>query len=134
MKMNRWKEIHIFKNENEVKRLYRSLAIYNKNAYYQLVIPERFRELKWEQQESGKYIANLYTDILFEKVYGKCYVVAEIRDNNYKIIDIHPKGLLLDGYRRLLKTYRGIPYRNKQDLDKLKIAERILYGETKRED
>ena len=134
MKMNRWKEIHIFKNENEVKRLYRSLAIYNKNAYYQLVIPERFRELKWEQQESGKYIANLYTDILFEKVYGKCYVVAEIRDNNYKIIDIHPKGLLLDGYRRLLKTYRGIPYRDKQDLDKLKIAERIVYGETERKD
>lgn len=134
MKQNRWKEIHIFKNENEMKKLYRSLAIYNKNAYYQLVIPERFRELEWELVEDNKHKAYLYTDKLFERVYGKCYVIAEIRDNNYRIIDIQPKGLLIDGYRRILRTYRGIPYRDKQDLDKLKIAERMLYGKTKGQD
>ena len=132
MKMNRWKDIHIFKNENEMRKLYRSLAIYNKNAYYQLVVPERFRELEWELIEDNKHKAYLQTDILFEKVYGKCYVVAEIRDNNYRIIDIQPKGLLLDGYRRILQTYRGIPYRDKEDLDKLKVMEKLIYGETKR--
>jgi len=128
MKLNRWKDIHIFKNENEMRKLYRSLAIYNKHGYYQLVIPERFRELTWEHLEDNKYKSYLNTDLLFEKVYGKCYVVAEIRENNYRIIDIQPKGLLLDGYRRLLKTYRGIPYRDKQDLDKIKIMEKLING------
>ena len=132
MKKNRWRELHIFRNETNVNKLFKSLDNYNKNAYYQLCIPERFRELVWKEQEDGTYRANLHTDKLFEKVYGKCYVVAQIRQNNYNIINIEPRQLFLDGYRRLLKTYRGIPYRNKQDLDKLKIAERIIYGETER--
>jgi hypothetical protein len=31
----------------------------------------------------------------------------------------------MDGYKKMLETYKGIPYRNKQDLFKIKLAERI---------
>ena len=53
----------------------------------------------------------------------------------YRVITVEPKELLLAGYKRILDTYRGIPYRDKKDLEKIKIAERIIYGnkkETKR--
>lgn len=131
--MKKFKDIYIFRNESELKKLYRSMAIYNKRAYKQLIFNDSFRDLNWVLVENDIYRAYLFTDKLFEKVYGKCYVEAEIRNGIYRVTTLEPKELLLAGHRRILSTYRGIPYRDEKDLMKIKIAERILYGNKKKD-
>ena len=126
--MKSYKEEHIFKTEKEIKQLLRSLAIYNRRAYKQIIFIDNFRELNWKLVDGITYKAELYTDRLFEKVYGKCYVVADIKDHNYMIKEIQPKEILLAGYRKILNTYKGIPYRDNKDLIKIKMAEGIIYG------
>lgn len=129
--MKEFKDILIFKNETDLKRLYRSMAVYNKRAYKQLIFNDTFRDLDWVLVEGNTYRADLYTDKLFEKVYGKCYVVAEIKNDIYRVVTVEPKDLLMAGYKRILDTYRGIPYRDKKDLMKIKIMEKMLYGNKK---
>lgn len=129
--MRKYKDIYIFRNENDLRKLYRSMAVYNKRAYKQLIFNDTFRDLDWVLVDKEIYRAYLFTDKLFEKVYGKCYVEAEIRNNMYRVITVEPRELLIAGYKRILDTYRGIPYRDKKDLEKIKIAERIIYGDKK---
>jgi hypothetical protein len=113
-----------YEDSKKLKYLIRSLRKYNTIAYKQVTFKENFEELEFKKV--GKvYKADLITDKLFERVYGKCKVVAEIRDKQIKVISIEPEELLLDGYMKYLETYKGIPYRNKQDLFKIKLAERI---------
>ena len=114
-----------YDDTKKLKYLIRSLRKYNTRAYKQVVLKEYFEELEFEKSKDGFYRANLITDKLFERVYGKCKVVAEIRDKQIKVLSIEPENLLLDGYTKYLETYKGIPYRNKQDLFKIKIAERM---------
>ena len=68
------------------------------------------------------------TDELFEKVYGKCKVIAEIRNEQAKVLWIEPQDLLLAGFSRILETYKGVPYRNEQDLFKIKVVGGIKNG------
>ena len=113
-----------YEDSKKLKYLIRSLRKYNTIAYKQVTFKENFEELEFKKV--GKvYKADLITDKLFERVYGKCKVVAEIRDKQIKVISIEPEELLLDGYMKYLETYKRIPYRNKQDLFKIKLAERI---------
>lgn len=130
--MKEFKDILIFKNETDLKRLYRSMAVYNKRAYKQLIFNETFRDLDWVLVEGNTYRADLYTDKLFEKVYGKCYVVAEIKNDIYRVVTVEPKDLLLAGFKRILETYKGCPYRNEQDLSKIKLIGGIKNGNKKK--
>ena len=120
-----------YDDTKKLKYLIRSLRKYNTRAYKQVVLKEYFEELEFEKSKDGFYRANLITDKLFERVYGKCKVVAEIRDKQIKVLSIEPENLLLDGYTKYLETYKGIPYRNKQDLFKIKIAERMKNDSSK---
>lgn len=120
---------HIYKDDaKELKCSMRSLRIYNKRAYKQLVFKELFEELDFKLYGDNIYTAELLTDELFKKVYGTCKVVVLIRNEQAKIIRIEPMDLLLDGYRRLLRTYKGVPYRNEKDLFKIKAIGGVKNG------
>ena len=60
--MKKFKDIYIFRNENELKKLYRSMAIYNKRAYKQLIFNDSFRDLNWVLVENDIYRAYEFTD------------------------------------------------------------------------
>lgn len=115
-----------YEDSNKLRCLIRSLGKYNRTAYKQVVFKDRFEELEFKESEDGLYRAELITDTLFEQVYGKYQVVAEIRDKQIKVVSIEPEKLLRDGYMKYLETYKGIPYRNKQDLFKIKLAEKRI--------
>lgn len=120
----KYKHIY-FDDTKRLRYLIRSLKKYNTVAYKQVIFKSRFIELKFKQVEDEIYEADLYTDSLFERVYGKCKVVAEIMNEQIKVLYLEPEELLMDGYMKMLDTYKGIPYRNKQDLFKIKLAERM---------
>lgn len=115
-----------YEDSNRLKSLIRSLGKYNRTAYKQVVFKDRFEELEFKQGENGLWKAELITDKLFEQVYGKYKVVAEIRDKQIKVVSIEPETLLRDGYMKYLETYKGVPYRNAQDLFKIKLAEKRI--------
>ena len=124
---------HIFyEDTKELKCLMRSLRTYNKRAYKQLIFKERFEELNFVNYKDDLYTAELLTDELFEKVYGKCKVICEIRNSQAKVIRIEPQELLIAGFNRILETYKGCPYRNEQDLFKIKLIGGIKNGNKKK--
>ena len=100
----------------------RSLRLYNKRAYKQVVFKDKFLELDFKPY-GDYFLVDLITDSLFEKVYGKCQALVEINGEDCLIKQILPEDILLDGYRRLLDTYKGVPYRNNKDLFKIKLME-----------
>lgn len=113
---------HIFFDDSkELKNLLRSLQTYNKRAYKQIIFRERFEELNFIHYADDIYTAELLTDDLFKKVYGVCKIVVEIKNEQAKILRIEPQEILEAGFKRLLQTYKGCPYRNEQDLFKIKI-------------
>jgi hypothetical protein len=114
-----------YEDSNKLRCLIRSLGKYNRTAYKQVVFKDRFEELEFKQ-DGEVYKADLITDKLFEQVYGKYQVVAEIRDKQIKVISIEPEKLLRDGYMKFLETYKGVPYRNKKDLFKILLAEKRI--------
>ena len=114
-----------FDDTKRLKWLIRSIGKYNRRAYKQIVVKDRFVELEFKPINDELYEAELITDSLFEKVYGKCKIVAEIRNEQIKVLYLEPEDLLRDGYMKMLDTYKGVPFRNKQDLFKIKLAERM---------
>jgi hypothetical protein len=120
---------HIFYDDTKLlKNLMRSLKTYNKRAYKQLIFKERFEELNFVNYKDNLYTAELLTDELFKKVYGVCKVVVLIRNEQAKVIGIEPQELFEAGFMRILDTYKGVPYRNEQDLFKIKIVGGIKNG------
>ena len=124
---------HIFYDDTkELKCLMRSLRTYNMRAYKQIIFRERFEELNFINYQDDIYTADLYTDELFRKVYGVCKIVVEIKNEQAKVIRIEPQELLLAGFKRILETYKGCPYRNEQDLFKIKLIGGIKNGNKKK--
>ena len=120
---------HIFFDDTkELKNLMRSLRTYNKRAYKQLIFKERFEELNFINYKDDLYTAELLTDEAFKKVYGVCKVIVLIRNEQAKVIGIEPKEIFSERYKRLLNTYKGVPYRNEQDLFKIKIVGGVKSG------
>lgn len=111
-----------FLDDNDYIKKLRGLKRYNMRAYKYIMF-----HLKddIDNQEEGKHIKNLYTDNKFKKVYGQVQIVYTIKNNVAIIENILPDEFLLDGYMVDLKTYIGVPYRNKQDLFKIQMLEKI---------
>lgn len=111
-----------FLDDNDYIKKLRGLKRYNMRAYKYIMF-----HLKddIDNQEEGKHIKNLYTDNKFKKVYGQVQIVYTIKNNIAVIENILPDEFLLDGYMVDLKTYIGVPYRNKQDLFKIQMLEKI---------
>ena len=57
----------------------------------------------------------------FKKVYGDFELRYYVENGVVIIKELAPRELLIDLYRSLLQTYKGVPYRNKLDLLKIKL-------------
>ena len=107
-------------DENNFKKLERSLKKYNMMAYKKLQFEfypslrkgEFLGELvslnKHEQTES--YELQLPTDNLFIKVYGKVKLSYTVyKDQNVVMLTgLEPKDILMDGHKSELTAYKGI--------------------------
>ena len=107
-------------DENNFKKLERSLKKYNMVAYKKLMFDfypklrsgEFIGELvsinKHEQTET--YDLRLPTDSLFVKVYGEVKLNYTVHKKNNVVVlnNLEPKEILLDGHRSELTAYKGI--------------------------
>ena len=114
-----------YEDTKELKNLMRSLRLYNKWGYKQVIFRDRLEELEFEKLPNGLYKAELKTDKLFKKVYGACEVYMELGVKSIKIVRIEPYDLLMAGYRKILDTYKGIPYRDQKDLFKIRMMDNL---------
>ena len=128
-------------DENNFKKLERSLKKYNMVAYKKLMFDfypklrsgEFVGELvslnKHEQTET--YDLRLPTDSLFVKVYGEVKLNYTVyKDNNIVMLNnLEPKDILLDGHKSELTAYKGIMIskanasKDKFKIDLLKMLE-----------
>lgn len=121
-------------NENEFRKLERSLKKYNMLAYKRLYF-EYYPALKEgnflgemisSNKETGtkNYELKLPTDIMFEKVHGSMklhYIVYE-KENIVMLDKITPIEILSEGHQSELLTYKGVMVsREHSDKDMFKI-------------
>lgn len=108
-------------DENDFIKQTRALKTYYMRTYKDLVYNVS-NVLKNTQYTNGDYEIPLYTEETFKKVYGEFILRFYVQNNVIVIKEITPRELLIDLYKRkLLRTYKGVPYRNKYDLFKIKM-------------
>lgn len=116
------KEAFLFEyiNENEFKKLERSLKKYNMLAYKKLYF-EFYPSLKEgiflgelvatnKSQGTKTYELKLPTDIMFSKVHGniKLHYIAYEREKIIMLDTITPTEILSEGHQSELVTYKGV--------------------------
>lgn len=116
------KETYLFDyiNENEFKKLERSLKKYNMLAYKKLYF-EYYPALKEgnflgklvstnSAQGTRTYELKLPTDIMFSKVHGDIKLHYLVYENNKIVMldKITPKDILSEGHQSELVTYKGV--------------------------
>ena len=121
-------------NENEFKKLERSLKKYNMLAYKKMVF-EFYPELKEGnflgklvsenvKENTKNYELKLPTDDLFVRVHGEVVLHYSVCENSNTVIldTITPESLLSEGHRQELQAYKGVMIsKANQDKDKFKI-------------
>lgn len=116
-------------NENEFKKLERSLKKYNMLAFKKLYF-EYYPALKEgnflgelvstnSSQATKTYELKLPTDIMFSKVHGDIKLVYLVYENEKIVMldKIMPVDILSEGHRQELVTYKGVMV-SKQHSDK----------------
>ena len=122
-----------FIDENDFKKKERSVRKYNMLAYKDLIF-KYYPELKKgnyegqkiesnEEDKVVKYELQLATDERFKKVYGPIilHYTVYTEKNLILLTDITPNEILIEGHRKELATYKGVPYANNKDLFKIKV-------------
>ena len=104
---------------NDFIKQQRGLRMYYMRSYKDLVFNVS-HELK-KPREDGDYVIKLYTEETFKKVYGDFELRFYVQNGVVIIKELAPRQILIDLYRSLLQTYKGVPYRNKLDLLKIKL-------------
>jgi hypothetical protein len=105
-------------NENEFKKLERSLKKYNMLAYKRLYF-EYYASLKegnflgtlvGNVEEYGTYELRLPTDTMFSKVHGYLKLVYHVYYDRHivKLDRIEPVNILSEGHKSELVTYKGV--------------------------
>lgn len=121
-------------NENEFKKLERSLKKYNMLAYKKLYF-EYYPSLKEgnflgelvstnSAQGSKTYELKLPTDIMFSKVHGdiKLHYLVYENDNVVMLQTLTPEDILSEGHQSELVTYKGVMVsKEHSDKDMFKI-------------
>ena len=121
-------------NENEFKKLERSLKKYNMLAFKKLYF-EYYPQLKEgnflgelvatnSSQGSKTYELKLPTDIMFSKVHGDIKLVYLVYETEKIVMldKIMPVDILSEGHRQELVTYKGVMVSSKHsDKDMFKI-------------
>lgn len=121
-------------NENEFRKLERSVKKYNMLAYKKMVF-EFYPQIKEgnflgklvsenKQENTKKYELKLPTDDLFVRVHGEVVLHYSVCENSNTIIleTITPESLLSEGHRQELQAYKGVMIsKANSDKDKFKI-------------
>lgn len=121
-------------NENEFRKLERSVKKYNMLAYKKLIF-EYYPQLKEGQflgqlvsvnsKENVKnYELKLPTDDLFVRVHGEVILHYSVYENTHTIIldKITPESILSEGHRQELEAYKGVMIsKANSEKDKFKI-------------
>ena len=107
-------------NENEYKKKERSVRKYNMLAYKKLTF-EYYPKIRngeflgklvsaSKKNNTKTYELKLPTDMLFAKVHGdiKIHYTVYEKDNVVLLSDITPNGILDEGHRSELSTYKGV--------------------------
>lgn len=125
------RDMYVFEyiNENEFKKLERSLKKYNMLAYKKLYFEyypslkegKLLGELVSTNQEKGtrNYELKLPTDIMFSKVHGDIKLHYILYENTKVIMldKLTPEDILTEGHQSELVTYKGVMV-SKQHSDK----------------
>jgi len=136
------KEIYLFEyvNENEFKKLERSLKKYNMLAYKKLYFDyypslkdgNFLGELISTNQNNGSrtYELKLPTDIMFSKVHGdiKLHYHVYEEKNTVMLDTIMPEDILTEGHQSELVTYKGVmvsKQHSEKDLFKINLLNMI---------
>ena len=116
------KETYIFDyvNENEFRKLERSIKKYNMLAYKKLYF-EFYPSLKEgnflgklistnQANQTSNYELKLPTDAMFSKVHGdiKLYYTVYHKDKNVMLDKFEPVEILSEGHASELVTYKGV--------------------------
>ncbi len=127
-------------NENEFKKLERSLKKYNMLAYKKLYFEyypslkegEFLGELISTNQVNGsrKYELKLPTDIMFSKVHGDVKLHYHVYEDKKTVIleTITPEDILTEGHQSELVTYKGVMVskeHSEKDLFKINLLNMI---------
>ena len=104
---------------NDFIKQVRGLRRYYMRSYKDLMFNVS-HELK-KPIPDGDYIIKLYTEETFKKVYGNFELRYYVENGIVIIKELAPREILIDLHRSLLQTYKGVPYRNKYDLFKIKM-------------
>lgn len=130
------KEAYVFDyvNENEFKKIERSLKKYNMLAYKKLMFEfyPNFREGKFDgvvtskntQDGIIKYDLKLPTDTMFSKVHGDIVLHYTVYENQKIVMldTIDPEDILTEGHQKELSTYKGVMVsKSHADKDMFKI-------------
>ena len=121
-------------NENEFRKLERSVKKYNMLAYKKMIF-EYYPQLKEgkflgqlvsvnSKENIKNYELKLPTDDLFVRVHGEVVLHYSVHENNHTIIlnTITPESLLSEGHRQELEAYKGVMIsKANSDKDKFKI-------------
>ncbi len=136
------KENYVFDyvNENEFKKLERSLKKYNMLAYKKLYFEyypslkegEFLGELVSTNQANGskKYELKLPTDIMFSKVHGDVKLHYHVYEDKKTVMleTITPEDILTEGHQSELVTYKGVmvsKQHSEKDLFKINLLNMI---------
>ncbi|MDD2434985.1 MAG: hypothetical protein PHO63_01900 [Bacilli bacterium] len=116
------KDVYVFDyiNENEFKKLERSLKKYNMLAYKKLYF-EYYPSLKEgvfvgkltsTNQVNGtkSYELKLPTDLMFSKVHGDIKLIYHVYEAEKIVMldTIQPESILTEGHQSELETYKGV--------------------------
>ncbi|MEG2457748.1 MAG: hypothetical protein RSB41_02530 [Bacilli bacterium] len=107
-------------DENNFKKLERSLKKYNMVAYKKLMF-EFYPKLRSgefvgelvsinKHEKTQTYELRLPTDSLFIKVYGEVKLAYTVYDTEHTVMlnSLEPKDILMDGHKSELTVYKGI--------------------------
>ncbi len=125
-------------NENEFKKLERSLKKYNMLAYKKLYFDyypsikegNFLGEVISTNDNEIKYQLKLPTDIMFSKVHGdiKLHYIVDITNKIVKLETLSPVEILTEGHQSELETYKGVMISKKnseKDVFKINLLKMI---------
>lgn len=115
----------IYLDENDFIKKLTSLKKYFKKTY-NYYMHEVMEKLRKPNKIDGIYSLELPTDDIVKRVYGAITLQFSVKHDIAILEDLKPSELLLEGYSRVLPIYKGIPYRDKKDLSKIKLIEKMI--------
>lgn len=123
-----------YRNENEFRKLERSVKKYNMLAYKKLTFDyyESLKDGKFlgklistnSKEETKTYALTIPTDDMFAKVHGEMTLHYTVYENKNIILleTITPEDILSEGHRTELPTYKGVMIsKTNADKDMFKI-------------